>query len=158
LTLQTFEKWAIDFVGPINPPGKRTGTSFIITTTKYLTRWDEERAVKDSSATTVVCFIFVDIITRFGCPNILMSDQGTLFINNTIKALSEEFTVHHQKSTPYHCQANGTVEEFNKNLETTLTNICCVNKYDWDLRLPTVLWAYRTTCKKITMQTPFRLV
>jgi hypothetical protein len=25
LTLQAFYKWATDFVGPINPPGKRTG-------------------------------------------------------------------------------------------------------------------------------------
>jgi hypothetical protein len=33
LTLQAFEKWAIDFVGPINPPGKRTGARYIITTT-----------------------------------------------------------------------------------------------------------------------------
>jgi hypothetical protein len=24
--------------------------------------------------------------------------------------------------------------------------------------VPTVLWAYRTTCKKMTMQTPFKLV
>jgi hypothetical protein len=33
-----------------------------------------------------------------------------------------------------------------------------LNRDDWDLRVPAVLWAYRTTCKKITMQTPFKLV
>jgi hypothetical protein len=36
LTLQAFEKWAIDFVGPINPPGKRTGARYIITATEIL--------------------------------------------------------------------------------------------------------------------------
>jgi hypothetical protein len=33
LTLQAFEKWAIDFGGPINPLGKRTGARYIITAT-----------------------------------------------------------------------------------------------------------------------------
>jgi transposase InsO family protein len=102
MTLQAFEKWAIDFVGPINPPGKRTGARYIITATEYLTRWAEAREVKDYSATTTVRFIFDDIITRFGCPKILMSDQGTHFINQTVEALTEEFTIYHQKSTPYH--------------------------------------------------------
>ena len=37
-------------------------------------------------------------------------------------------------------------------------NICSVNKDDWDLRLLEVLWAYRINCKKLTMQTPFKLV
>jgi hypothetical protein len=126
LTSQAFEKWAIDFVGTINPPGKCTGARYIITTTEYLTRWVKERVVK----TTTVRFIFDDIITSFGCPKILMSDKDTHFINKTIEALNQEFAVHHQKSTPYHPQENGMVEDFNKISETILTNICSMNRDD----------------------------
>jgi transposase InsO family protein len=123
-----------------------------------LTRWAEARVVKDCSEATTMRFIFDDIITRFGCPNIPMSDQGTHFINKNIEVLTQEFKVHHHKSTPYHPRENRIVESFNNILRTTPTKICSVNKDDWDLRVPVVLWAYRTTCKKLTMQTPFKLV
>jgi transposase InsO family protein len=93
-----------------------------------LTRWAETRPVKEYSETTAVHFIFDDIITIFGFPKILMSDQGTHFINKIVEALTEEFAVHHQRSMPYHPQENGTVEAFNKILETTLTKIYNMNR------------------------------
>ena len=130
VTLQAFDKWAIDFVGPINPPGKRTSSRYIITTIDYLTIWDDAKLVKDYSTMTASQFIFENIPTRFGFPRMLMSDQGTHFLNQTIQVLTEEFQIFHQKSTPYHPQANGTIEAFNKILEHALTKVCNINKDD----------------------------
>ena len=90
VTLQPFDKWAVDFVGPINPPRKRTGAWYIITSTDYLTRWAEAVPVVDCTVATAAKFIFENIVTRYGCPRILMSDQGSHFINRTMKALTEE--------------------------------------------------------------------
>eukprot|EP00253_Pinus_taeda_P007444 PITA_07444 len=122
MTLQPFEKWAIDFVGAIQPQGK-TGARYIIIATEYLTGWTKAQPIKDCTVTTTTKFLFEYVLARFGCPNILMSDCGTHFLNETISALTEDFQVYHQKSTPYHSQANGTVEAFNKVIENTPTKV-----------------------------------
>ena len=82
--------------------------------TDYLTQWVEAAPVTDCTAMTIAMFLFDNIVTRFGFPKILMSNQGIPFINCTISTMTKKIKIHHKKSTPYHPQENGMVEEFKK--------------------------------------------
>ena len=85
----TFEIWAIDFIGPFPIPAKRTSARYIITAVEYVTKWAEAELVDTCSSEIAAKFIYENIITRFGCPINLISDQGSHFINKTIKALTD---------------------------------------------------------------------
>ena len=80
----------MDFVGPVNPPGRRTSARYVIIEINYLTRWEEAMTVMDFTVVTEAKFIFENTVTRFGCPRILMSDHGSHFINRTVKALTKD--------------------------------------------------------------------
>ena len=76
----------VDFVGRINLTGKHTGACHIVTTTDYLSRWDETSPINDC---TTVKLLFENVVTRFGSKTILISDQGMHFVNQLIEELTE---------------------------------------------------------------------
>ena len=155
---EVFQKWGLDFIGPVNPPAKGTKNRYIITATDYTTKWVEARALKDNTAKSTAKFLFEEIITKFGCPLEFVSDQGSHFINDTIKVLTQEFMILHRKSTTYYPQANGQAESTNKVIKIALTKMVNANRTDWDTKLHAALWAYRTAYKVTTKHTPFSLV
>jgi hypothetical protein len=61
--LQAFEKWAIDFVGPINPQERRLGERYITTTIEYLKRCVEASPVTYCTMETTAWFMFKNIVT-----------------------------------------------------------------------------------------------
>ncbi|KAH7415235.1 hypothetical protein KP509_14G033600 [Ceratopteris richardii] len=68
LALKPFQKWGIDFVGPIDPPSRCRSNRYILVCTDYFTKWIEAKALKTDRAIDVAKFLYEQIITRFGCP------------------------------------------------------------------------------------------
>ena len=112
-----FEKWGIDFVGPIKPPSRYDRKHYILVATEYVTKWAEVLATKTDDAEIVAKFIYEYIIIRCNCPKELVCDRGTRFMNSTIKHLTNKYLIKHCKSSPYHPRINGQTEK---------TNVYCV--------------------------------
>ena len=150
-----FYQIGIDIVGPL--PRTQRGKKYIVTAMDYLTKWPEARALTEATAEKVADFIYEQIICQHGCPQIILTDRGTHFNNNLVDRLLEKFQIKHLLSTPYHPQTNGLVERFNRTLCESLAKMSDKTN-DWDLFIPPVLFAYRTTKHSTTKIEPFFMV
>lgn len=151
-----FDRLGMDIVGPL--PKTARGNTHIVVATEYLTKWPEARAIPNAKASSVVSFFYEDIICRHGCPKEILTDRGTHFVNEMLDSLCNTLGVKHKLSTAYHPQTNGLVERFNRTLCEALAKYAGEKKDDWDLYLPSVLFAYRTKRHETTRHEPFYLI
>jgi len=107
LPITPFTKWGLDFIGPIKHVNHSHDNKYILVTTNYVTKWVEAKALRINMAVVKIQFMYESILTRFGCPLILVNDQGTHFINETIEIFTIHFLFWHTNSTTYYLQGNG---------------------------------------------------
>ena len=62
--------------------------------------------MKKATGVAVANFIREHIITQFGIPRRLISDNGIPFINKDMKVLTEAYYIKHGRSTPHYPQGN----------------------------------------------------
>ncbi|XP_048132952.1 uncharacterized protein LOC125314539, partial [Rhodamnia argentea] len=151
-----FCMWGIDMIGPINPKASN-GHRFILVAIDYFTKWIEANSYANVTANNVAKFIKRDIISRYGVPRAIITDNGSNPNNKVVDQLLEQFKVRHLNSSPYRPQMNGAVEAANKNIKKILAKTA--EKYrDRHERLPYALIAYRTSIRTSTGATPYSLV
>lgn len=150
-----FDRIGMDIVGPL--PLTKRNNQYIVVATEYLTKWPEARALPNAKAASVASFFYEDIICRHGCPKELLTDQGTHFVNELLDTMCNRLGVKHRLSTPYHPQTNGLVERFNRTLCEILARYSGEYEDDWDVFLPSALFAYRTIRQNTTRYEPFYL-
>ena len=61
--------------------------------------------------------------SRFGCCEVLISDQGREFVNEVQEELFRLTGTEHCVTSAYHPQSNGLTERFNQTLQTALIKL-----------------------------------
>ncbi len=150
---ESFMKRGLDFVGPIKLAGKYTWNKYILITINYVTKWVEARALRTNIVVVIAKFWYC-ILTKFGCPFTIVTDQGVHFINDAIKYLTDHFLMKHVSSTTYPW-GNGQAESTNKVLGTLLTKLVSENRTNWDEHLFIMLFSYKFAYKIKTRYTPY---
>ena len=68
------------------------------------------KAIPDKEATAVVNTIFEKLILEHRSPEILLSDNGKEFTNDTLAYVCQEFGVEQHFTSPYTPRSNGKTE------------------------------------------------
>ena len=95
-----FKRVAVDLIGPIEPASV-AGHRYILTLVDYATRYPEAVPLKRIDTETVAEAL-VDIYSRLGVPEEILSDQGTQFISDCMKEVCRLLGVIQSTTTPYH--------------------------------------------------------
>jgi transposase InsO family protein len=127
---QPFERIGIDFLQ--NLPETLSGFKHCITCIDYATRFVLVKPVKNMDAQSVIQFLYKDVVMKFGCPYEIISDRGSSFLSDSVKAFLDVHYIRHLPSSPYHPQTNGMVERMHRELNRSITSLVNTNTNRWN--------------------------
>ncbi|WJX45968.1 hypothetical protein P8452_32810 [Trifolium repens] len=151
-----FRGWALDLIGEIKPASSKN-QRYILVGIDYFTKWIEAIPLPNVDQEAVINFIQNYIIYRFGIPETITTDQGSVFTGRKMQEFAQEIGFRLLTSTPYYAQANGQVEAANKIIINLIKKHIAQKPRNWHKTLDQVLWACRNSPKESTNTTPFRL-
>ena len=99
-----------------------------------------------------------EVISRFGAPERIHTDQGRNFEAQLFKEMCNLFSIEKTRTTPYHPQSDGMVERMNRTIQDMLAKYVAEHQRDWDVHLPMVMMAYRSSVHSSTQYTPHYLL
>ncbi|KAK7114491.1 hypothetical protein V1264_000546 [Littorina saxatilis] len=151
-----FKRVAIDLIGEIKPPSE-AGHRWVLTLVDYATRYPEAVPLKKIDTETVAEAL-VDIFSRIGVPEEILTDLGTQFVSECMEEVNRLLSIRHLTTTPYHPMCNGLVEKFNATLKSTLKKLCSEQPRQWHRYINALLFAYREVPQESTGFSPFELM
>jgi hypothetical protein len=121
----------------------------------YTSRWPEAIPMPDQEATTIAQAFVNKIVSRWGVPKHVVTDQGANFTSAVLKLVYHKLGIQRNPTTPYHPQSDGLVERFNRTLKDTIFKLAADFEADWDEQLDWALGCYRFNVNKSLKDSPY---
>ena len=74
---------------------------YILLEVDYVSKWIEAISTSKNDAKIVVKFIHKNILTWFGAPRCILSNEGSHFCNRVVSSLHPKYYVNHVNGLPY---------------------------------------------------------
>uniref|UniRef100_A0A2N9J139 Uncharacterized protein n=1 Tax=Fagus sylvatica TaxID=28930 RepID=A0A2N9J139_FAGSY len=147
-----FAQWGMDLVGPLP---KATGNRrWLIVATDYFTKWVEAEPLANIRDRDSIKFVWKNIITRFGIPKTIISDNGTQFTSKPFTKYCSELGIKNVYSSPAYPQSNGQAEASNKTVLDGIKKRLEDAKGRWVEELPNVLVDFQNHSTEINRGDP----
>ena len=142
----------IDLVGPL-PNTHRY--AYIITMRDRNTGFLVTAPLQSKTSESVIGAIEVNFISKFGIPEVIITDQGREFISHMFLAFCKHLGISHRNTTAYHPQANGKIERIHKILKSSIRSLN--QPAAWHRSLPYITLQINNQTSGINSFTPFQL-
>ncbi|CAB0030668.1 unnamed protein product [Trichogramma brassicae] len=147
------EPWTVVAMDCIEFPKSKAQNKYLIVIIGLFTRWVEIRPVRKATAKAVISALEELVVFRWGTPEVLITDNGTEFINKDVAKTLEEFGIHHTTIPPYCARTNPT-ERANRTIKTTIKSYVGADHRNCDLHGHELRYAINTAVQSLTRVSP----
>lgn len=82
----------------------------------YFTKWTDAIPIRNKKAITIAQKLIVHVISIFGVPIQIHSDQGQTFESDVFKEICKILGIDKTRTTPYRPQSDGMIERANRTI------------------------------------------
>ena len=136
----------------------RSGYTYAMTIIDHYTKFVVAVPVKDLTARTTADAFWKHFLLPYGCPERILTDQGSAFESQLFKELCTLHNCQKIRTTAYHPQGNGLCEKMNQTLIEMLRAVPPATRSDWPTLLPQLMYTYNNTIHCSTGYTPYYLM
>ena len=146
------ERVHVDILGPFVESCQ--GNRYVLVMVDQFTKWIELAPLADQTAQIVAETLVHQFVCRLGCAQEIFTDQGRNFESALFKEICELLEMAKVRTTPYRPSSNGQVERMNREILFKIRAYLDHRQRDWDLHLPFIGMALRSTVNESTGLTP----